>query len=57
MGAAILIAQGYDSESAMDLIQSRRTLADPHVFYIRPRILRFARQWAKQETQQPVKET
>jgi protein-tyrosine phosphatase len=45
MGAAILIAQGYEAESAMQLIKSQRTIADPFVFYIRPRILKFASQW------------
>jgi protein-tyrosine phosphatase len=45
MGSAILIAQGMDPESAMDLIRERRSFADPHAFYIRSRILRFAREW------------
>ena len=45
MGAAILIAQGYEAGSAMQLIKSKRVIADPHAFYIRPRILKFASQW------------
>jgi len=45
MGAAILIAQGYDPHAAMKLITERRPIADPFAFYIRPRILKFARQW------------
>jgi protein-tyrosine phosphatase len=45
MGAAILIALGYDPLEAMELIKDRRTISDPFVFYIRSRILRFARQW------------
>ncbi len=45
MGAAILIAQGYDPRAAMRLIAARRSIADPFAFYIRPRILKFARQW------------
>ncbi len=45
MGAAILIAQGHEAESAMQLIKSQRTIADPYAFYIRPRILKFASQW------------
>jgi protein tyrosine phosphatase (PTP) superfamily phosphohydrolase (DUF442 family) len=45
MGAAILIAQGHDPQSAMQLIKSRRPFADPYVFYIRNRILRFASRW------------
>lgn len=45
MGACILIAQGHEAESAMQLIKSQRTFADPYAFYIRPRILKFAREW------------
>lgn len=45
MGAAILIAQGYALEAAMRLIKAQRPSADPDIFYIRSRILRFARQW------------
>ena len=45
MGAAILIAQGHGAQEAMRLIKARRPLADPCVFYIRSRILRFARRF------------
>jgi protein-tyrosine phosphatase len=45
MGAAILIAQGYDPHTAMTLIKQRRPIADPFAFYIRPRILKFEREW------------
>ena len=45
MGASILIGQGYSAEAAMALIKSGRATADPDIFYIRRRILRFARQW------------
>jgi len=45
MGAAILIALGYDPDEAMELIKAQRTVADPDAFYIRSRILRFARQY------------
>lgn len=45
MGACILIAQGYDPESAMKLIVDRRPVANPNAYYIRPRIMMFARQW------------
>jgi protein tyrosine phosphatase (PTP) superfamily phosphohydrolase (DUF442 family) len=43
MGAAVLIAQGHTPAQAMQLIKSHRPDADPGVFYIRNRILRFAR--------------
>jgi protein-tyrosine phosphatase len=45
MGAAVLIARGFEAEEAMQLIASRRKVADPQAYYIRSRILRFARQW------------
>ena len=47
MGACILIAQGYDPHEAMKLIAQRRRVADPYIFYIRNRILRFVREWSK----------
>jgi protein-tyrosine phosphatase len=45
MGAAVLVALGYSPEDAMRLIKFHRPIADPDVFYIRNRILRFARQF------------
>jgi hypothetical protein len=45
MGAAILIALGYDPDEAIELIKARRPSADPDAFYIRSRILRFAHAW------------
>lgn len=45
MGAAILIAQGMSPRAAMELIKEKRPLADPFAFYIRPRILKFAKEW------------
>ncbi len=45
MGSCVLIAQGYDPESAMKLIAERRLIADPYAYYIRPRIMQFAREW------------
>ena len=47
MGAAILIAQGYVPHAAMELIKERRSVADPFAYYIRPRILKFAREWSE----------
>jgi len=45
MGAAILIARGYDPMEAMALIKKRRPAADPDIWYIRRQILRFAARW------------
>ncbi len=47
MGAAILIALGYGPAEAIQLIKQQRPDADPDMFYIRSRILRFARAWQK----------
>ena len=46
MGACILIAQGYDPQTAMRLIKERRWVADPFAYYIRPRIWKFANEWS-----------
>jgi hypothetical protein len=48
MGACILIAQGYDPHAAMKLIKEKRPISNPNIFYIRSRILKFARQWQEQ---------
>lgn len=45
MGSAVLIAQGYSPEQAMALIKSHRAVADPDIWYIRRRIMRFAQVW------------
>jgi len=47
MGAAILIALGYDPETAMELIKDRRHAADPDAWYIKRQIVRFANTWDK----------
>jgi protein-tyrosine phosphatase len=45
MGTCILIAQGMTPDEAMRLVKSRRPVADPDIFYIRSRILKFAQVW------------
>ena len=47
MGSCVLIAQGYEPEEAMKIVVERRAVADPHIPYIRSRILHFARQWGE----------
>jgi len=47
MGAAILIAQGYPVEEAIGIIRQRRRGADPNIWYIRNRILKFAQEWER----------
>jgi hypothetical protein len=48
MGSCVLIAQGYEPEAAMRLVAERRLVADPHVYYIRSRILKFAQEWERE---------
>ncbi|NOH10327.1 MAG: dual specificity protein phosphatase family protein [Chloroflexi bacterium] len=45
MGAAILIAQGHTADEAMALIKEKRPNADPYIWYIKSRILKFADSW------------
>lgn len=54
MGAAILIAQGYDAESAIRQIKARRSFADPDIFYIRSQILKFELAWEKQSAEKKI---
>jgi protein-tyrosine phosphatase len=49
MGSAILIAQGYKPQEAMQLIKQKRENADPDIWYIRRRILKFAETWDPKE--------
>ncbi|MFZ2096660.1 MAG: dual specificity protein phosphatase [Anaerolineales bacterium] len=49
MGACILIAQGMTPEEAMRLIKARRPASDLQAWYIRRRIMKFAREWDKSE--------
>lgn len=50
MGAAILIAQGHSPLEAMNLVKERRQVSNPHIWYIRRRIQRFADEWLLQNT-------
>lgn len=45
MGACILIAQGMSVEKAVETIKRQRRAADPDVYYMKSRILRFAGEW------------
>jgi hypothetical protein len=47
MGSCVLIAQGHEPEAAMRLVAERRRVADPHIYYIRSRILKFALEWER----------
>jgi hypothetical protein len=45
MACCVLIGMGYSAESAMRLVKEKRVVADPYVWYIRSRILKFEKQW------------
>jgi predicted protein tyrosine phosphatase len=47
MACCILIGMGYSAEAAMALVESKREVADPRVWYIRARIEKFERSWRK----------
>jgi protein-tyrosine phosphatase len=45
MACCVLIGMGYSSGDAMRLVREKRAVADPQVWYIRSRILKFEKQW------------
>lgn len=49
MGACILIAQGYNASSAMQLIKEKRPIANPYTYYIHKRILKFEQSFKNSE--------
>jgi len=49
MAASILIAMGYSSGDAMNIIKIKRGAADPHIWHISRRIREFERRWNSKE--------
>lgn len=45
MACCVLIGMGFGAEAAMQLVKEHRPAADPYVWYIRSRILKFESQW------------
>lgn len=45
MASCILIAQGLSSDEAMDLVKSKRSIAQPETSYIKSRIIKFEKYW------------
>jgi len=45
MACCVLIGMGLNAEDAMKLVKEKRSVADPDVWYIRNRILKFEKQW------------
>ncbi len=47
MACCILIGVGYPAEGAMQLVKSKRKIADPYAWHIQRQIRRFERLWNK----------
>jgi len=47
MAACILIGMGYSADPAMELISSKREIADPYAWHIQRQIRRFEDSWNK----------
>ena len=45
MACCVLIGTGHTAEEAMRLVKDKRAVADPDIWYIRRRILRFEQEW------------
>ena len=45
MACCVLIGTGHTAEEAMRLVKEQRAVADPDVWYIRRRILKFEQRW------------
>ncbi len=51
MACSILIATGMTADAAMQTVMAGRAVADPHEFYIEPRIRAFERDWRSRHAQ------
>ena len=49
MGASILIAMGNSADEAMELLHTRRKIADPHIWYIKRQIRKFEKVWQQKK--------
>ena len=49
MACCVLVGMGYRAEDAMKLTREKRSVADPDVWYIRNRILKFEKQWLSEK--------
>ena len=48
MACCVLIGAGYSASDAMQLVKDRRAAADPDIWYIRSRILKFDKKWRQE---------
>jgi dual specificity MAP kinase phosphatase len=47
MACCVLIGMGQTAEAAMQLVEQKRSVADPHVWYIERRIYKFEQTWRR----------
>jgi hypothetical protein len=45
MACCILIGMGHTADQAMQLVEEKRSVADPHAWYIQRRIYKFEQHW------------
>jgi protein-tyrosine phosphatase len=45
MACCVLIGMGYSANEAMDRVVEQRPVADPHIWYLEPRIYKFEQVW------------
>jgi len=45
MACCVLIGLGFSADDAMELVKSKRAVADPYAWYIQPRIRKFEAAW------------
>jgi hypothetical protein len=48
MACCVLIGMGHTAEAAMQLVEQKRPVADPRVWYIQSRITKFEQHWRAQ---------
>jgi protein tyrosine phosphatase (PTP) superfamily phosphohydrolase (DUF442 family) len=53
MASAVLIANDYSAQQAMELIKQKRPIADPNMWYIKSRIKKFERYWSEKRIKSP----
>lgn len=49
MACCVLIGMGMTADQAMELVVQQRPVADPHAWYIKPRIYLFEQTWKSRE--------
>lgn len=48
MACCVMIGMGMTAQEAMKLVQEKRSVADPDIWYIRSRIVKFEKKWRQE---------